>query len=89
MVVEHLLQQRCPDEQFGALYGRSASEVLTLIEQRGDCLGGAAYVQNAVLCPPAVCGNGMMEPGEHCDDGNTLSGDGCDGGCTPEVTRQP
>jgi cysteine-rich repeat protein len=88
-VVEHLLQQRCPDERFVALYRRSASEVLTLIEQRGDCLGGAAYVQNAVLCPPAVCGNGMMEPGEQCDDGNTLSGDDCVGTCIREITPQP
>jgi len=79
------LAEYCPNERFTALYGRSADVILALIAQRGDCLGGAAYVQNAVLCPPAVCGNGMVEPAEQCDDGNTVSGDGCDGTCHQEA----
>ena len=29
------------------------------------------------LAPPAVCGNGILEPGEECDDGNNIPGDGC------------
>jgi cysteine-rich repeat protein len=87
VALERMLQQRCPDDRFVALYGQSASAFLTLVAQRGDCLGGAAYVQDAVLCPPAVCGNAMIEPGEQCDDGNTLSGDGCDGTCKREGTQ--
>jgi cysteine-rich repeat protein len=81
------LSEYCPDERFVALYGRSADVVLALIAQRGDCLGGAAYVQNAVLCPAAVCGNGMVEPAEQCDDGNTVGGDGCDATCQSEGSQ--
>ena len=77
----------CPNDRFAALYGRSADVILALIAQRGDCLGGAAYVQNAVLCPPAVCGNGMVEPAEQCDDANTVGGDGCDSTCHLEALR--
>jgi cysteine-rich repeat protein len=80
------LARNCPKEGFAALYGRSADTVLALIAQRADCLGGAAYVQGAVLCPPAVCGNGMVEPSEQCADGNTVSGDGCDATCNLETS---
>lgn len=80
------LRRRCPDELFVSLYGRSVDTVLTLVAERADCLGGASYVQDAVVCPPAVCGNGMIEPGEQCDDGNTLSGDGCNPMCKSEMT---
>lgn len=90
--IEHVRQamlQRvaghCPNDRFGALYGRGADDILTLIAQRADCLGGAAYVQGAVLCPPAVCGNAMVEPSEQCDDGNTVGGDGCDATCHLET----
>jgi len=79
------LAEYCPNERFAAVYGRSADVILALIAQRGDCLGGAAYVQNAVLCPPAVCGNGMVEPAEQCDDGNIVNGDGCDATCHQEA----
>ncbi|TMA31744.1 MAG: hypothetical protein E6J87_14855, partial [Deltaproteobacteria bacterium] len=34
--------------------------------------------------PPAVCGNGSVEPGEGCDDANTLPGDGCSPTCAIE-----
>jgi YVTN family beta-propeller protein/cysteine-rich repeat protein len=34
------------------------------------------------ILPPAVCGNGVVQPGEQCDDGNTTDDDGCDGNCT-------
>ena len=88
-LLQQVLQQRCPDPGFSALYGQSADALLALIAQRADCLGGAAYVQNAVLCPAAVCGNGMVEPTEQCDDGNTLVGDGCDGTCQREATPSP
>jgi len=88
-LLQQVLQQRCPAPAFTALYGQSADTLLALIAQRADCLGGAAYVQNAVLCPAAVCGNGMAEPTEQCDDGNTLSGDGCDATCQSEVAPQP
>ena len=83
------LQMRCPDPGFSAVYGQSADTLLALIAERADCLGGAAYVQNAILCPAAICGNGMVEPTEQCDDGNTLSGDGCDATCQREVAPQP
>jgi cysteine-rich repeat protein len=93
-VIEHArlallarLEQACPAEQFMALYAHDASDMLTLIAQRADCLGGAAYVQGAILCPAAVCGNTMVEPGEQCDDGNTLSGDGCSAACQVEGTQ--
>jgi cysteine-rich repeat protein len=43
------------------------------------------YVQNAVTCPPRVCGDGMQTlqpaPREECDDGNEYDGDGCRTDC--------
>jgi cysteine-rich repeat protein len=74
----------CPAEQFAALYGRSAAELLALAAARADCLAGTAYAQSTVLCPPAVCGNRVREGDEECDDGNTADGDGCGTGCLRE-----
>ena len=31
--------------------------------------------------PPAVCGDGVVNPGEQCDDGNTNDHDGCSNSC--------
>jgi cysteine-rich repeat protein len=31
--------------------------------------------------PPAVCGDGVIEPPETCDDGNTMDGDNCPSTC--------
>lgn len=39
--------------------------------------------------PPAVCGNGIIEPGEECDDGNLIAGDGCDPWCALEDPPEP
>ncbi|MFN8642957.1 MAG: DUF4215 domain-containing protein [Candidatus Binatia bacterium] len=46
-----------------------------------DRIGGAFYIQDAVTCPAAVCGNGVVEPNEECDDGNTADGDACPATC--------
>lgn len=43
---------------------------------------------DGVVCPPLVCGNGMVEADalreEECDDGNLTPGDGCSATCTRE-----
>jgi cysteine-rich repeat protein len=41
------------------------------------------------MCPPAVCGNGVVEPGEECDDGNGDAGDGCSPACEVRCTTAP
>jgi len=74
----------CPESDFAAVYGRSAATLLTAIGQRADCLAGAVYVQNAIVCPTPVCGNGLKESGEQCDDGNLANGDGCSSRCILE-----
>jgi cysteine-rich repeat protein len=38
----------------------------------------------SACAPPAVCGNGKIEPPEQCDDGNTKNGDGCSSMCLKE-----
>jgi cysteine-rich repeat protein len=38
--------------------------------------------------PPAVCGDGVLEPGEACDDGNTLDGDTCSADCQSVLVPQ-
>jgi cysteine-rich repeat protein len=82
-----LLQTRlaaaCPD--FAAVYGRSPAVFLTLVAQRADCLSGRTYVQDYVVCPESICGNGMQEHAEQCDDGNTAGGDGCSAVCQDEA----
>ena len=72
----------CSAAQFQDAYGRSVDDFLGRIAGRADCLAQAVYVQNAVSCPAAVCGNGIQEPGEECDDGNDYDGDGCKSDCT-------
>ena len=56
--------------------------MLGRIAGRADCLAQSVYVQNAVTCPPAVCGDGMqIVADEECDDGNDYDGDGCRTDC--------
>ena len=69
----------CPD--FAARYGRSPHDLITTLATRADCVGGAFYIQDAILCPAAVCGNGVVEPNEDCDDGNAADGDACPASC--------
>lgn len=38
-------------------------------------------VQDGVLCPEPICGNGIIEPGELCDDGDAVGDDRCRAGC--------
>jgi cysteine-rich repeat protein len=73
------LAARCPD--FTARSGRSPRAFVATLAARADCIGGAFYIQDAVLCAAPVCGNGVVEPNEECDDGNTADGDACPAGC--------
>lgn len=75
-----LLLRACPT--FEAMYGRSASSVLSALGLVGDCVVGAGYVQTAIACPVPVCGNGVKESGEQCDDGNSVDADRCHDNCT-------
>jgi len=82
------LTARCGAAAFATLYGRTPGVFVAGLAQRADCIGGQFYIQNAVLCPAPVCGNGILEqPGdpmytdEDCDDGNTNDGDGCPSNC--------
>jgi cysteine-rich repeat protein len=75
------LAARCP--QFAARYGRTAQTFVATLATRADCVGGAFYIQDTVLCPPSACGNGVIEPPEACDDGNTAGGDTCPADCGP------
>ena len=79
--VAERLTARCGAGAFTALYGRSPETWVDALSQRADCLGGSIYIQNLVLCPAGVCGNGIVEPGEDCDDGNRNDGDACPAGC--------
>lgn len=72
----------CAASEFQLLYNRSVDVFLrNLARQQGDCFGGAIYVQDGVVCPAPVCGNGIKEAGEECDDGNAYDGDGCSAAC--------
>ncbi|HSQ01543.1 MAG TPA: DUF4215 domain-containing protein [Candidatus Dormibacteraeota bacterium] len=61
--------------------GRPARDLLATVATRADCVGGAFYIQDGVVCAPALCGNGVVEPNEDCDDGNTADGDSCPASC--------
>ena len=81
-LLEARVAAACPDSSFSALYRQDAAAVLGRIAGRADCLGQSVYVQNAVTCPPAECGDGMQVlPDEECDDGNDYDGDGCRADC--------
>ena len=72
----------CPAADFENAYGRGIDDFLSRIAGRADCLAQSVYVQNAVTCPPSVCGDGMQTQPEACDDGNDYNGDGCRSDCT-------
>src|SRR5262245_10692948 len=71
-LVQARVAAACPGTTFQDLYGgQTMAAVLARIAGRADCLGQSVYVQNAVTCPPAHCGDGMqIVPDEECDDGN-------------------
>jgi cysteine-rich repeat protein len=71
----------CSGAEFQASYNRTIDTYLRDLAGQADCFGGAIYVQDAVLCPPPVCGNGVKEAGEACDDANAYEGDGCRSDC--------
>jgi cysteine-rich repeat protein len=75
------LATRCNAEQFAAVYGRTPAVFIDGLSTRADCVGARFYIQDAVLCPSPVCGNGIVEEPETCDDGNTNGGDGCPPTC--------
>jgi cysteine-rich repeat protein len=74
------LLEACP--QFAAIYGRSAESFLRTLKERADCVLSKTYVNSAVSCIAAVCGNGIPEGDEACDDGNADDSDGCRNDCT-------
>ena len=77
------LKNQCPN--FANIYQRSAATFLSQIGSRADCLSSRTYVQDYVVCPDSVCGNGIQESSEQCDDGNITSGDGCSADCQKEM----
>ena len=82
------LAASCSDAEIMSLYHQSPTSLLTLIGTRGDCLAGAATVQNVVVCPVSICGNGMQESNEDCDDGVNNGSDGfCRSDCTLETSQ--
>ena len=81
-LLERRLGSACPPSIFQTVYGRPLAAHLMGVAQRADCLAGAVYVQDTVLCPAPVCGNGIHEAGEECDDGNDFDGDACLHTCT-------
>jgi cysteine-rich repeat protein len=71
----------CPDPTFEAIYARDGAALLDNVTRQADCLAQYVYVQDTVVCPAPICGNGVQEPGEECDDGNDRDDDGCTGDC--------
>lgn len=69
----------CPD--FATIYGRTPESYLRTLTQRTDCVLSKTYVNTAVSCLAAVCGNGIPEGDEECDDGNHNDTDACSNGC--------
>jgi cysteine-rich repeat protein len=76
------ITRRCPVGDFVAVYGQETGQYLLGIDSQSGCHAQYVYVQDAVVCPAVVCGNGIQEPTEECDDTNELEGDGCLGDCT-------
>jgi cysteine-rich repeat protein len=83
------IEQGYAGDAFAAIYGQSPDELVEPLARQTGCLGGAAYVQDAVVRPVAVCGNRVKETGEQCDDGNVMAGDGCSPTCTIEAPASP
>jgi len=88
-VLAERIASTCSSVEFNCVYHRDAAALLATIAGRADCLVGATYVQNALVCPVPECGNGMKETGEQCDDGNRSNGDGCSSRCTIETPPSP
>ena len=88
--LQSLMDPTCPADAFARTYGRDRATFFSQIASRADCLAGRTYAQGGILCPPAVCGNGMqeinnvMQQDEECDDGNLVDGDGCSSTCMRE-----
>jgi cysteine-rich repeat protein len=80
-VLVRRLDESCPGSQFPGLYHRSAARYLDDLATHARCFGGAIYVQDAVVCPEPLCGNGIKEAAEECDDANDFDGDGCRADC--------
>ncbi|HEY8205969.1 MAG TPA: proprotein convertase P-domain-containing protein [Myxococcaceae bacterium] len=60
-----------------AYAGQTVRLVFHLDSDEAIQLGGLAVDDvSFVTCPPAVCGNGILEPGEQCDDGAATGGPG-------------
>ena len=76
----HLIA-RCGAAPFAELYGRAPDDLVAAVAGQADCIGGRFYIQDAIVCPNPVCGNGILELGEDCDDGNTNDGDACPSMC--------
>lgn len=81
VAIARQIASACGASEFQALYSRSIETYLNDLAKQGDCYSGAIYVQDAVRCPPPVCGNGIKEAGEACDDANDYAGDGCLSNC--------
>ena len=75
------LTAACGEDDFTAAYRRSVDTYLGDIVSQAACMQQFVYVQDAVRCPTAQCGNGVQEPNEECDDGNDFEGDGCRSDC--------
>lgn len=73
------LLDACPD--FNTVYGRPPDSYLRTLQQRSDCVLSKTFVNTAVFCQAAVCGNGIPETGEDCDDGNLSNADACRNNC--------
>ncbi len=72
----------CAPDAFATLFGHDVARFTADVAARAECLAGGVYVQGALLCPAAACGNGMEETGEECDDGNADERDACRADCT-------
>lgn len=73
------LLRACP--AFEEIYGRTAVSFVRTLKDRADCVLTATHGNNALICVPPVCPNGVPETGEECDDGNDDDTDACGNDC--------
>jgi cysteine-rich repeat protein len=64
------------------VYDGDPGAVLGHLERRSACVLSSVYFHTSVICPVAVCGDGIVDSGELCDDGNGVDSDGCRSDCT-------